>query len=187
MAVLRDDAECIERRRRAQDGADIVRIGHLIEHQHRAGVVAPGGEQLVEEDILERIDLQHQPLVRCIARHHPAEIGDIGIDDRQHRRQFQLRQRLTRAPQLARGAFGIGERGRHGMPPPETGAGVVALGLVSAASGHQSSLGQAKGSVGTGRCGIGGRGSALSALAAFSRKLAMMIEFCRMSSARSRS
>ena len=98
VAVLRDDAERIERRRRAQDRADIVRIGHLIEHQQRPAVLRALLEQIAEPDILERLDLGDDALMRRVAGHQPAEIGDVGIDDREDRRQVERRQRLARAP-----------------------------------------------------------------------------------------
>ena len=59
MAVLGDDAERAERRRRAQDGADIVRIGHLVEHQQRRALRSIGQQirkLLVTENALRRLN-----------------------------------------------------------------------------------------------------------------------------------
>ncbi len=47
MAVGNDHAGGAEGRRRAQDGADIVRVGHLVEGQDQ-GVVAAAGQDILE-------------------------------------------------------------------------------------------------------------------------------------------
>ena len=79
--VLGDQAERVEGRRRAQDRADIVRIGDLVEHDQGPPVLGPV-EQIGEQDVVEPLDLGDHALVRRVARHQPAEIGDVGIGDR---------------------------------------------------------------------------------------------------------
>ena len=74
MAVLGDDSDRSERRGRAQDRADIVRIGDLVEHQQNGALAAPR-QEFVEPDVLERLDLDHHALVRRVVRHQPAEVG----------------------------------------------------------------------------------------------------------------
>ncbi len=77
MTVLGDDPDRAERGRRAQDRADIMRVGDLVEHQQDG---ASGGlaQQAVEPDIVERLDLDHHALVRRIVGNQPAKIGRLG-------------------------------------------------------------------------------------------------------------
>ena len=98
VAILRHDAQRVERSCRAQDCTNIVRVGHRIEHQQCAPVVRAPVEQFTQPHIGQRLAFQHQPLMRRIVRHHPPQIGDIGIDDGQHRRQLQPPQCFARAP-----------------------------------------------------------------------------------------
>ncbi len=122
VAVLRDDRRRIERRRRAQHRADIVRIGDLVEDNERtlALRIHLFLQQVAEMDILERVDLDHQPLMRRVARDESREVGDVRIADRNHRRQVELAQCLARAPDALDVAFGVGERGENGVAAPET-------------------------------------------------------------------
>ena len=69
-------------------------------------------EQVAEPHVLQRIDLGHQPLVRRVAGHQPAEVGDVGKGDRDRPAgSVEPGQRLARPPELAHDALGIGERG----------------------------------------------------------------------------
>jgi hypothetical protein len=53
--VLRDDAERIESGGRAQDRADVVRIGNLVEHNERALVILALDQQIGEPHFVERL------------------------------------------------------------------------------------------------------------------------------------
>ena len=122
MAILGDDTKRIERRRRAQDRADIVRIGHLIEHQQRPPIVRALLQQIDQEDILQRIDLDDDALVRRVLRHQPPQIGRLGEGHRHLRREGPERlRRLARRPDAADRPLGVGEGGGDGVPSPETG------------------------------------------------------------------
>jgi hypothetical protein len=85
-------------------------------------IVAAQIEQVAEPDVGERIDLDHQPLMRRVVRHQPAEIGDIGKGGRDGRIERQRGERLARAPHPADGALRIGEGRDHGVAAPEAGA-----------------------------------------------------------------
>src|SRR3546814_15103388 len=84
VAILRDDRRGVERRRRAEHRADIVRVGDLIENDERALAVGVDLllQQIAEIDAFERVDLDHQSLMRGVARDESREIGDLGIADR---------------------------------------------------------------------------------------------------------
>src|SRR3546814_2086928 len=71
-------------------------------------------------DAVERVDLDHQPLMRRIARDESRKVGDLGVADRNHRRQVELAQGFARAPDALDGAVGVGERGENGVSTPET-------------------------------------------------------------------
>ncbi len=118
MAVLCDDAKRIERGGRAQDGADIVRIGDLIEHDDRParGFVALAFlQQIAQPDVVERLDFRDNALVGRVARHHPAQVSHIGIDDGQDGRQLERGNGLARAPDLANHPVRVGERRGDGV------------------------------------------------------------------------
>jgi len=120
MAILRDDGCCVEGRGRAHDRANIVRIGHLIEHDKRPGRI--GIHHFVQEAIFQRIAIQHQALVRRIAGDQPGKVSRLGIFDREIGRQFAIKRgdAFARGPQLAVVAFRILERGLHGMAAPQS-------------------------------------------------------------------
>ena len=128
MPVLRDDAQRVERRRRPQDRADIMRVRHLVQHQDRALVVAPLFQHFVQPDIVQRFDFGDDALMRRVRRDHPAHVGDVGIDDRQHRGQVERGQRFARAPYLAHDAIGVGESRDNGVTPIEAREGALGLG-----------------------------------------------------------
>ncbi len=116
--VLGDQGESVEGRSRAKDGADIVRIGDLVEDQKRpplGGVLQDVGEQ----KIVQPLDLGDQPLVRRVLRHEPAEIGRIGKGERHVLGQMHLRRRLAGRPDPDDVAIGIGECGTDCVPAPE--------------------------------------------------------------------
>ena len=60
VAVLGDDFDRAERRRRAKDCTDIMRIGYLVEDKKDRAFAGPS-DQLVEPRILERLDLMTTP------------------------------------------------------------------------------------------------------------------------------
>ncbi len=99
-----------------------MRVGDLIEHHERALAVGIDLllQQVTEIDVLERIDLDHQPLMRCVTRDQPREVGNLGVANRNHRGQVELPQRFARSPDAFDGAFGIGERRQNGVTAPET-------------------------------------------------------------------
>ncbi len=66
MPVLSHDTDRPERCRRAKDGPDIVRIGHLVEDQ-QDGVLRRLGQDVVEPGIFQRLDFDDDALVRRIA------------------------------------------------------------------------------------------------------------------------
>ena len=126
---------------RAQHRTDIVRVGDLVEDDERprASRVDLVLEEVAEVDFLERIDLDHEALVRGIARDESRQVGDVGVADRNHRRQVELAQRFARAPDAFYGALGVGERGENGVASPETdGLAALARALRAAVTGKLS-------------------------------------------------
>ena len=88
MAVLRDNRTGIERRRRAQDSPDIMRVSHLIEHNQRPCRLAQ--QNVIEENIIKRVAFQHQALMRRILGDKPRQIGGLGIFQREILGQFTV-------------------------------------------------------------------------------------------------
>ena len=119
VAVLRDQRGGIERRGRAQDRADVVRIGHLVENHQGPRRIA--GEHLVEEQVRQGLAIEHEALVRRIARYHPGKVGHVGPFHRKIGRKFAIERghALAGRPQLAVLAFGIHQRRFHGMASPQ--------------------------------------------------------------------
>ncbi len=77
MAVLHDDGRDAEGGCRAQDGADIVRIGNLVEHQHDAAAL--GGDQDIGDIALgQGLALQGRALMHGPGRKQPADRVRIG-------------------------------------------------------------------------------------------------------------
>src|SRR5208283_3244548 len=66
VAVLRDDAGGTERGGGAQDGADVARVGDLVEHDERAGALEDGGQRRLRQ----RIGEQRDALVDHVAAEH---------------------------------------------------------------------------------------------------------------------
>ena len=137
--VLRDDAERVERGGRAQDGADIVRVRDLIEHQQRPAVRRLV-EQVGEQDVVQTLDLRDHALMRRVARHQPAEIGGVGEGDRDAGIDVEFRRRLARRPDADDRPLRIGERRTHGVAAPEAGA-VLGLGRLAGLASHPYRLG----------------------------------------------
>ena len=119
MTVLGDNAERAERGRRAQDRADIVRIGDLVEHEQNRPF-ARALEHIVEPHFLERLGFDHHALVRRVVGNQSAEICDFGERNRQVRGKLHERCRLARRPRAQHPAVGVVERGRDRMTAPET-------------------------------------------------------------------
>ena len=142
VAVLGDEAERAERRRRAQDRADVVRIGDLVEHDQRARVVLALREEVGEPHVLERLDLGDDALVRGIGGDELSQVGDVGVGHRDLGGHVELRGGLPGQPQLAHGTLGIGERGGDRVAAPEARAlrgaerGAVAAALHARAPGR---------------------------------------------------
>ena len=80
MAVLRDDPDRPERRGGAQDGADIMRVGDLVEDEQDCAVRGVA-KNFVQPDILERFDFDDHALMRSVVRNEPAEVGRFGKRD----------------------------------------------------------------------------------------------------------
>ena len=95
-----------------------MRIGDLVEHQQH-GRLRSIGQQVVEPDLLERLDLDDHALVWRVARHKPAEIGDIRQGDGKILGKLHESRRVARRPRLGYLALGIIERGGDRMTAPE--------------------------------------------------------------------
>ena len=150
MAVLNHHRADREGRRRAQDRADVVRVGHLVEHQHRPRPAfrlcrAAAGRREIHRR--QRRGLQHHALVHGAVREQGGDVlaGDdlrrldeaargerkgTGVDP-----PGELRHAFLRRDQAVAAAVRIGERGGHRMGAVEALAarpGVGALLLVRA-------------------------------------------------------
>ena len=78
-------------------------------------------EQLIEQQIGQRLHFGDDALVGRIVRDEPAEIGDVGESERHILGQIERTGSLARSPEAHDAPPGIGHRGGDGMPPPETG------------------------------------------------------------------
>ena len=87
----------------------------LVEHDDGPGGIAE--QHVAEENILQRVAFQHQPLVRRITGDQPGEIARRSIFDREIGRQFPIEagDAFLGCPQLAVVAFRVLERGFHGV------------------------------------------------------------------------
>ena len=109
-----NDAAGAERRRRAQDRADIVRIGDLIEHEDGRAALSHlnGAQNILEIGVFERLDFESPALVHGALRQQPLESGTV-----------QCLHRLAAAVPLGQG---IGDQrgrlallpGKHDKPSP---------------------------------------------------------------------
>ena len=119
MAILGDDADRPERRGGAEDRADIMRVGDLVEHQ-QGGAFGRVGEDVAEPDVLERRNLDHHALVRRVVGHQPAEIGDVGEAQRGCGIEGEFGRGVVGDPYARDPPLGIGERRGDRVPPPES-------------------------------------------------------------------
>ena len=67
-----DHARRAEHRRRAQDGTDIVRVGHLVEHHDRPAGGTVG--QLAQVGLRQRLGLEQRTLVHGVGAEAPVEV-----------------------------------------------------------------------------------------------------------------
>ena len=118
MAVLRDDTDGSECRRRTQDSANIMRVRHLVEHE-QDGPLGRLVEDVFKPDFFERLGFYNHALVRSIVRDEAAEVGDVGQRDGQLFGEWQRRRRFSRSPGADYLALRVVERGGHRMPTPE--------------------------------------------------------------------
>ena len=58
-----------------------MRVGDLIEDHQRAAVSLAGTQDVAEIGVLQRLDLEHDPLVRRVGRDKPAEVGGVAVLD----------------------------------------------------------------------------------------------------------
>ncbi len=125
--MLRDDhGERREGRGRAQDRADIVRIGHLIEQQEdmRLGLARQRGEHIVELGLREGLGLEHEPLMHRVLRQHRLEgaaLDRLGARRPLGRTRLGQEQRrfldiLAQAEKALHHAQRIGQRRGHRVP-----------------------------------------------------------------------
>ena len=140
VAVLRDDSDRPERRGRAQDRADIMRIGDLVEHQQDRAI-AGLAEHVAKPDVLQRLDLDDHALMRRVVRDQPAEVGDVGQGDRDFLRETHEIRRVARCPGAQDLALRIVERRGDGMLSPQSRAVRRTVGMGSLVPGHASANG----------------------------------------------
>ena len=120
MPVLGDDPDRSERRGRAQDRADVMRVGDLVEDQQH-GALSRAAQDLVEPDFLERLGLDDHALVRRVARDQAAEVGDVGQRHRNLLGELHRRGRVARRPRAQDLPPRIVERGCDRVLAPQPG------------------------------------------------------------------
>ena len=135
-----------EGRRRAQDGADIVRVGDLVEHQDE-GVVAAARQDVLERRVFEGRDEDRNSLVDRARRQAPGQVvardhGGLLAGTRGSDSGGMAFGRLLGDQQALDPAVGIGQGGEHRVMAVKPDR------LVTAAGGL----------VGTGRTGAHGEG-----------------------------
>jgi hypothetical protein len=118
MAILQDDAPRPESRRRAEDGADVLRISHLVQHKQetRCGI-----GQIFQRHPLQRRGLDHHPLVRRAGRQIA---GDLAVLQDLHgevrMQHFQLGGAIRGGQHLGRRvAVRVRQRRLHSVPAPD--------------------------------------------------------------------
>ena len=139
MAVLGNDPDYPERRGGAQDRADIMRVGDLIEDQQH-GPLSRAAQDFVEPDLLERLGFDHHALVWSVARNQPAEVGDVGECHRNLLGKLHRRGRIARRPRAQDLPPGIVECGSDGVSAPEARAVGRAVLVMRAFAGHSVPL-----------------------------------------------
>ena len=123
--VLNDDAACAEGERRAKDGADILRIGQLVQHDEDA---ARRMGQIVQFDALQRLDLEHHALMHGTGRQQARQ--PVGLDHL-YRMPVQQLVALELGGAVGRGhqtahalTRRIGERRQNRVTTPDEGIGI---------------------------------------------------------------
>jgi hypothetical protein len=118
VAVLGHDSERAECRRRAEDRADVVRIGDLVEDEQH-GALAGRVKKAIQPDIVEHLDLDHHALVRRIVGNEPTKVRRLGKSHRQLLGECHRGRSLSRRPGAEDLALRIVERGRDRMLAPQ--------------------------------------------------------------------
>ena len=139
MAVLGNDPDRPERGGGAQNRADVMRIGDLIEDQQH-GTLSRAAQDFVEPDLLERFGFDHHALVGSIARNQPAEVGDVGECHRNLLGKLHRRGRIARRPCAQDLPPRIVERGCNGVTAPEARTVGRAVLVMRAFAGHAAPL-----------------------------------------------
>src|SRR5205085_10508049 len=88
----------------------------------------------------ERLDLDDYTLVRCVARHQPAEVGDFGAGDGHVLGKFHEVGGFLRRPGAHHSAVWIVESSGNGVTAPETWTAGGAM-LVRTLAGHVAAHG----------------------------------------------
>ena len=119
MAVLGDNPDCSERRGGAQDRADVMGVGDLIEHE-QDGLLGGVGDQFIEPDVLKRLDFDNYALVRGIAGDEPPKVRRLRQSEWDVARELHEGRGFPRHPCPEDLAVGIVECSRDGMLAPES-------------------------------------------------------------------
>jgi hypothetical protein len=135
MPILGDDPDRSERGSGPQDGADIVRIGHLVEHEKYCPVRRTA-EDFVKPHILQRLDLDDDALVRRVSGDKASEVGDIGQRHGEVLRELHEAGRVPRRPGLQDSPVRIIERCSDCVAAPKARALRGTALVVGALSGH---------------------------------------------------
>ena len=112
-----NETRCAEGGGRAEHGADIMRIGDLIEHDEDAI-----GIDLVEPDGRQLLDLERDSLMHLVGAEQPVEIARRGVLDAHVALCGEGSKPLRGVfggDQPDERAFGIGERGFDGVQPEQ--------------------------------------------------------------------
>jgi hypothetical protein len=129
VAVLQNHALGAEGGGRAEDRADVLRVGDLVQHHQQA---LGGGSQVVDAEGLGLVDLQGDALVHGPGRQLTGDVG--ALHDLQERRAAQIRRESLGAVRggqktFRNGSGGVGKRRLDGVSPPNPVLGVaLALG-----------------------------------------------------------
>lgn len=119
MTILGDDSDSSEGSSRSQDCSNVMRIRHLVEDK-QDGPIRRIRQNVVEPRFIERLDLDHDALVRSIVRHEAAEVGRFRKGDRDILRELHEAGRLAGCPGAQDFAVRIIERCRDCMLAPES-------------------------------------------------------------------
>ena len=108
-----EDRVGAEGQRRAEDRADIVRVGDLVEDDDEAGFA-----ERLDRERIERRDLDRDPLVHGLGAEQPVEVSGVassGGDGQGRSGLGEAGQGVGRADDTQHGAPRVGEGGEHGM------------------------------------------------------------------------